>query len=72
MAGLIRNAVVLALPWKRRQMLELDNRYGQARALGMGAVELKAQIAIMQTKYPSMNKLEAIDAVIEQLRKGES
>lgn len=72
MAGLIRNAITLALPWKRQQMLELDGRYTQARALGMGAVELKAQVAIMQSKYPSMKRLEAMDFVIEKLRSGES
>lgn len=69
MPGLIRNAIALALPWKRRQMMELDSRYDQARALGMSAEDFNTHVEVMKMRW-QLSELEAMDEVLEELRKG--
>lgn len=70
--GILKTAFLTYFPPARKRAAARDQRYQQARALGCSAEDFNLRVALVRMKYPFMFEIDAMDEVIEQLRKGAS
>lgn len=68
--GILKIAFLTYFPPARKRAAARDERYRQARLLETSAEDFNTHVAITQMKYPTMTEIQAMDAVLEQLRKG--
>lgn len=70
MMGILKTAFLTYFPPTRKRAAARDERYARARALGTSAEDFNFHVALMKMKCPQLSEVEAMDEVLEELRKG--